>query len=246
MDALLKRQLNSWRRSWTAITQECCEQYWTSPGGNTQQGTNYTATCLPSRKLSKLDEPVTQDTAGEAGTSSSVMYSYGHPHIAEQKQDDQLEPTYSSYVRIWDVSLKTYQTRWTIGRSGERGSGISVPAARHDDDDDLWYICLIPLSFSSLFSLPTFHFLLSYIYFFLILPFFFNPSFFLLFIHNFYWWFYLFYITILNNHVTYFWIQTLPWIYIYIYIYIYIWGSLNKFPDFFRIGTFIDSTHMKL
>ena len=23
-----------------------------------------------------------------------------------------------------------------IGRSGERGSGISVPAARHDDDDD--------------------------------------------------------------------------------------------------------------
>ena len=40
-----------------AITQECCEQYWTSPGGNTQQGINYTATCLPSRKLSKLDEP---------------------------------------------------------------------------------------------------------------------------------------------------------------------------------------------
>ena len=31
-----------------------------------------------------------------------------------------------------------------------------------------------------------------------------------------------------------------------IYIYIYIGGSLNKFPDFFRMGTFIDSTHMKL
>ena len=41
-----------------------------SPGGNTPQGTNYTATCLPSRKLSKLDEPDTQDTAGEARTSS--------------------------------------------------------------------------------------------------------------------------------------------------------------------------------
>ena len=39
---------------------------WTSPGGNTPQGTNYTATCLPSRKLSKLDEPDMQDTAGEA------------------------------------------------------------------------------------------------------------------------------------------------------------------------------------
>ena len=27
---------------------------------------------------------------------------------------------------------------------------------------------------------------------------------------------------------------------------IYVPGSLNKFPDFFRMGTFIDSTHMKL
>ena len=32
--------------------------------------TNYTATCLPSRKLSKLDEPDMQVTAGEAGTNS--------------------------------------------------------------------------------------------------------------------------------------------------------------------------------
>ena len=31
---------------------------------------------------------------GEAGTNSSVMYSYGPPHMAEQKQDDQLEHTY--------------------------------------------------------------------------------------------------------------------------------------------------------
>ena len=37
---------------------------------NTPQDTNYTATCPPpSRKLSKLDEPDMQDTAGEAGTS---------------------------------------------------------------------------------------------------------------------------------------------------------------------------------
>ena len=35
------------------------------------------------------------------------------------------------------------------------------------------------------------------------------------------------------------------YLYVYIYIYIYIRGSLNKFPDFFRMGTFIDSTHMK-
>ena len=27
---------------------------------------------------------------------------------------------------------------------------------------------------------------------------------------------------------------------------LYIRGSLNKFPDFFRMGTFIDSIHIKL
>ena len=35
-----------------------------------------------------------------------------------------------------DVAQKTCQRRWTIGKSGERGSGISVLAARNDDDDD--------------------------------------------------------------------------------------------------------------
>ena len=40
------------------------------------------------------------------------------------------------HVRIRDVTLKTCQKWWMIGRSGERGLGISVLAARHDDDDD--------------------------------------------------------------------------------------------------------------
>ena len=55
--------------------------------------------------------------------------------MVKQKQDDQLEHTYSSYVRIRDVAPKTCQRRLTIGRSGERGSGISMLAARHDDDE---------------------------------------------------------------------------------------------------------------
>ena len=84
-----------------------------------------------------------QDTAGEARTNSSVMYSYGPPHMVKQKQDDQLEHTYSSCVRIRDVALKTRQKRLMIGRSGERGSGISVLAARHDDDDDEYSFCYI-------------------------------------------------------------------------------------------------------
>ena len=84
-----------------------------------------------------------QDTAGEIGTSSHVIYSYGLLHMAVQKQGEQLEPTYSSYVRIRDVVLKTCQRRWTIGKNGERGSGISVLVARQDDDDDIYiYICV--------------------------------------------------------------------------------------------------------
>ena len=71
------------------------------------------------------------------------MYSYGSPHMAAQKRDDQLERTFSSYVRIQDVVLKTYLGRWTIGRSGERGSGISVLPARYDDDDDEGFLLLL-------------------------------------------------------------------------------------------------------
>ena len=63
------------------------------------------------------------------------MYSYGSLHTAAQKQDDQHERTFSSCVRIQDVVLKTCLGRWTIGRSGERGSGISVLPARYDDDE---------------------------------------------------------------------------------------------------------------
>ena len=67
------------------------------------------------------------------------MYSYGPPHMAVQKQDDQHEHTFSNYVRIRDVVQKTCLRRWTIGKSGERGSGISVLPARHDDDDYYYY-----------------------------------------------------------------------------------------------------------
>ena len=56
--------------------------------------------------------------------------------MAVQKQDDQYEHTFSNYVRIRYVVQKTSLRRWTIGKSGERGS------ARHDDDgdDDISYI----------------------------------------------------------------------------------------------------------
>ena len=62
------------------------------------------------------------------------------PHMVEQKQVDQLEPTYSSYVRIRGAALRTCQIRWTIGRGCERVSGISMLMARQDDDDIILYI----------------------------------------------------------------------------------------------------------
>ena len=45
---------------------------------------------------------------------------------------------YNQNVRIRDVALKTCQNRWTIGKSGERGSGISVPVIRHDIYIYIW------------------------------------------------------------------------------------------------------------
>ena len=57
---------------------------------------------------------------GKSRTTSSNIHTYIH--------------TYSSYVRIRDVALKTCQRQWTIGRNGKKGSGISMPVARHDDD----------------------------------------------------------------------------------------------------------------
>ena len=70
--------------------------------------------------LTPITKTIQVRRTGHAG------HSYGPPHMALQKQDDQLEHTCSSYVRIRDIALKTCQRRW---------SGISVLAARHDDDD---------------------------------------------------------------------------------------------------------------
>ncbi len=43
--------------------------------------------------------------------------------MAEQRQDNQLEPIYNSSVPIQDVALKTYQKRWMREKGDGRGSG---------------------------------------------------------------------------------------------------------------------------
>ena len=46
--------------------------------------------------------------------------------MEKQREDEQHEPTYSNSVPIRGLALKTCWKQWTIGRGGERGSGISV------------------------------------------------------------------------------------------------------------------------
>ena len=63
-----------------------------------------------------------------------MMYSCGPLYMDVQRQDDQLKPTYSSSVPIRDLTLRTCQKQWMIGKGGERGSGISMQIVRHDDE----------------------------------------------------------------------------------------------------------------
>ena len=42
-------------------------------------------------------------------------------------------------------NMKTCRKRWTIGTSGRRGSGKSVPAVRNDDDDDITHTVFMNL-----------------------------------------------------------------------------------------------------
>ena len=54
----------------------------------------------------------------------------------EQRQEIQLEPTYSNSVPIRNVALRICRKQWTIGRCVERGFVITALVVRDDDDDD--------------------------------------------------------------------------------------------------------------
>ena len=56
----------------------------------------------------------------------------------EQRLDNQLGPIYNSFGPIQDIALKTSWKQRTTETGGERGSGRSKLAARHDDDDDMY------------------------------------------------------------------------------------------------------------
>ena len=57
-----------------------------------------------------------------------MTFSCGPLHMDKQGQDDKLEPIYNRSVPI--------QERWSIEKSAKSGSGRSVLAAWHDNDDE--------------------------------------------------------------------------------------------------------------
>ena len=63
------------------------------------------------------------------------MYSCGLLHTDEKRLEDQPEPINNNSILIQDLAWKTCRERWMIETNGERGSGKSVLAVRHDDDD---------------------------------------------------------------------------------------------------------------
>ena len=85
-------------------------------------------------------------------TSNQILYLiYGEVHCSNFIHHDQaqvlshskysfnqLEPTYSSSVPIWDVALKTCWKQWTIEKGGKKGS---------DADDATWWSipCYLPI-----------------------------------------------------------------------------------------------------
>ena len=72
----------------------------------------------------------------------------------EQRQDDQREPIYNSSVPKHRAAWTTYREWWTIETVGERGSGRSTLAARHDDDDDdVYLISVYPFGYETILHL---------------------------------------------------------------------------------------------
>ena len=133
MDAPHGRWLNGWRKSLTATTRRMLLTIL-----NKSQRQHPTKQQLYSH-LTPITETINVRRTRHAGhcwRSRDKLISDVHlwtPSHGQAKQGDQLEPTYSSSVRIRDVTPRTCQKLWTIRRSGKRGSGISVLVAGQDD-----------------------------------------------------------------------------------------------------------------
>ena len=113
--------------------EEAKQQLHKNAGGNTPQDTNCTATCLLSRKIFKLVEP------GHCWRSRDELISdvlFWTPIYGRAKAGRPARTYIQQVCEDTGCGPEDLPWRWTIGNSGESGSGISVQPARHDDDDD--------------------------------------------------------------------------------------------------------------
>ena len=82
MDAPYERWLAIWRKSLTAIAQECNELYWTNPGGNIRLNNICMNTYHSSRRPSELDGQDIWDTAGGVKKELiSDVLQWNSPHV---------------------------------------------------------------------------------------------------------------------------------------------------------------------
>ena len=83
-------------KSLTAITQECCEQFWTSPGGNIPK----TAAVRPPTTHDKTMPVRRTRHVGHCWINKYGLISHILIHMDEQRQEDQLEQINNSSVPI--------------------------------------------------------------------------------------------------------------------------------------------------
>ena len=117
----------------TATTQECCEQFWTSPGGNTQQSSSCMATYLKTIKVRWTRHTGHCWRSRDKLISDVLLWTpaYGWAKAGRPAR------TYIQQL-CEDTEYSLEDLRWVMRRSGERGSGIFVLVAQHDD----WYWAL--------------------------------------------------------------------------------------------------------
>ena len=124
--ALYGCYLNVRRKRLTAITQECSEQYWTSPRGSTRQSSNCMATYHPSQKTIQFRRT---RYARRCWRSKDELISEIFLWSPSQWRSKAGWPARTYISLLWadtECSLEDLLEQWKIERGGERGPGRSV------------------------------------------------------------------------------------------------------------------------
>ena len=113
---------------------------------NTEQvveATSYKAAAVqPPTTITKIIKVRWTRHAGHCWKSKNELISNILLWTPSHGQPKAGQPARTGSVPIQDIALKTSWEWWMIETSGERGSGRSVQAAWHDDDE-IWSYCFL-------------------------------------------------------------------------------------------------------